>query len=352
MRILLLAPSNYEFSFEICKELERKKHEVKFIEDKTFACDYYLSYNNKTKRILKYIIGRSTKKKNIYWRKMFNDGGELHEYHCDLLLCINGYSLCENFFLQLKKNNPDIRLVYYLWDSCRLYAFHKNFRYFDKCFTFDIEDAKKFQIEYLPMFWMPVSGSVSVNEKPRVFFVGSIHSDRYQVLKAIISQLNTLSIDYYIKLYVPRKMTRILALRVFVNKMMGINNVLNDIYEILSSDEKPSFIVDTPINLFEFNKEMAKATHIIDIEQPCQTALAPRVVQALAMGKRIISTNYHFQELNFYDLDYVWLIDRNKPIIDITFLKSRKKVSVSNSIQELELSKWIYHLLEEKYEKK
>lgn len=103
MRILLLAPSNYEFSFEICKELERKRHIVKFVEDKTFECDYYLSHNNKAKRILKYLIGKSTKAKNIYWQRMFKDGGELYDYHCDLLLCINGYSLCERFFTTKRK---------------------------------------------------------------------------------------------------------------------------------------------------------------------------------------------------------------------------------------------------------
>lgn len=344
MRILLLAPSNYEFSFEIYKELERKKHEVKFIEDKTFACDYYLSYDNKIKRILKYIIGRSTKKKNIYWRKMFNDGGELHEYHCDLLLCINGYSLCKSFFLQLMRNNPDIRLVYYLWDSCRLYAFHKNFRYFDKCFTFDIEDAKKFQIEYLPMFWIPVSDGVSVSEKPRVFFVGSIHSDRYAVLKRIIHQLNNYQIDYYIKLYVPSNKIPLLKIRYGINKLFRYENCLNDIYCIRKGKENASFITFKPIPLEDFNKELIKSSCTIDIEQPCQTALTPRFIQALACGKKIITTNSWIIKEPFYNSDVISVIDREQPNVDEEFL-FRSIEPICSKYDDLRIDKWLDNFL-------
>ena len=344
MRILLLAPSNYEFSFEICKELEGKRHIVKFIEDKTFECDYYLSHNNKAKRILKYLIGKSTKAKNIYWQRMFKDGGELYDYHCDLLLCINGYSLCERFFLQLKENNPNVRLVYYLWDSCRLYAFHKNFHYFDKCLTFDAKDAKNFQIEYLPMFWMPVLSDVVISEKPRVFFVGSIHSDRYAILKRIVRQLDNYRIDYYIKLYVPSNKIPFLKIRYNINKLFKHENCLNDIYCIRKGKEKAPFITFQPISLELFNEELIKSSCIIDIEQPCQTALAPRFIQALAYGKKIITTNQWVIKESFYNPDVISIIDRKQSNIDKKFMFHSIEPTCFK-YNDLRIDKWLDHLL-------
>lgn len=342
MRILLLAPPNYEFSVEIKKELENQGHIVNYVEDKTFELDYYLSYNNKSKRFLKYILGKSTKRKEQYWNYLFNAGGDLYQKEFDFLLCINGYSLCSLFFSKFNEYCKKAPRVYYLWDSTRLYAFDKNFKFFDKCYTFDYKDAKDFQIEYLPMFWLPEKNVVSEIKAPRVFFAGTIHSDRYKVLKKIVNQLELLGIDYYIKLFVPQKHKPFLKYRAKINRLFNVDNVINDLDRIERKVDNVSFIIHRPIPLDDFNKEMLASTHILDIEQPCQTALTPRVIQALAMKKCIITTNKWISSISW--IIGVEFINRDNPIIN-NFSNMPNNSEIDDNILKLRIDKWILNLI-------
>lgn len=342
MRILLLAPPNYEFSVEIKKELENQGHIVNYVEDKTFELDYFLSYNNKSKRFLKYILGKSTKRKEQYWNYLFNAGGELYQKEFDFLLCINGYSLCSSFFSKFNEYSQKAPRVYYLWDSTRLYAFNKNFEFFDKCYTFDYKDAKDYQIEYLPMFWLPEKNIVSGIKAPRVFFAGTIHSDRYKIIKRIVTQLDILGIDYYIKLYVPSNHKPFLRYRAKINRLFHKDNVINDLDRIENGKEKESFIIHHPISLEIFNKEMLASSHILDIEQPCQTALTPRVIQALAMKKRIITTNKWLSSMSW--ITGVEFLDRNNPIIN-NLSNIQNNCEIDDNIQKLRIDKWILNLI-------
>ncbi len=338
MRILFLAPNNYDYTKAIAKEMELQGHEITCLEDKTFGIDYFLSYHNKLKRWAKFLLGRSSKKKKKYWQICFFDNADLKEPF-DMLLCINGYSLCEEFFRLLKATSPNVRTIYYLWDSCSLYAFNKNFCYFDKCTTFDWVDAQKYRIYYLPMFWIPTNIEPSADTS--VFFVGTIHSDRYYVLKTIKLQLERLRIPYYIKLYIPPKHGLLFALSHFIEKLTGIHSVNSDIYEIMHHKLPCDFAIHKHISLSEFNTKMAQATHIIDIEQPCQTAITPRVIQALAEKKKIISTNKWLKESGFYTTSQICIIDRNSPQITEDFFdKSSDADTLPNGISELRIDNW------------
>lgn len=344
MRILLLAPHNYDFTAAIANEMKLRGYDVTCLEDKTFGNDYLLSYHNITKRWIKYLIGRSTKKKSKYWQSQFKNNPDLLEVF-DVLLCINGYSICEEFFHLLKKISPKIKTVYYLWDSCMLYAFNFNFKNFDRCVTFDFEDAKKFKIEYLPMFWIP-----DKTDKPNnisAFFIGTIHSDRYYILRKLIMQLNNMRIPHYIRLYIPKKQGLMFTIRYYLEKITGLKTINANIYEILHHILPCDFMINEHITLSEFNNRLGQATHIIDIEQPCQTAITPRVIQALAENKKIITTNEWLKKTCFYSASQICIIDRKEPHLpEDFFLKCNKVENLPEGIYELRIDNWLNTLLD------
>ena len=327
----------------IAKEMESQGHKVTCLEDKTFGIDYLLSYHNKVKRWAKYLLGKSTKKKNEYWQSCFRDNMEL-KVPFDILLCINGYSLCKEFFRLLKVSSPKVRTIYYLWDSCSLYAFNKNFCYFDKCTTFDWVDAKKYRIDYLPMFWIPSNIENSVDTS--VFFVGTIHSDRFHVLRKIIAQLDCYKIPYYIKLFVPEKKGLLFKFMYFLDCIKGDQSLTKDISEIMKNSSQYNFVIHEHISLSEFNEKLALSTHVIDIEQPCQKALTPRTIQALSQNKKIISTNTWLKNTEFYNEKQILIIDRKNPIISKSFIEEPfRSNAVSEEILKLRIDKWIRVLL-------
>lgn len=346
MKILLIAPSNYDYSFKIQEELEKNHHIVTYIEDKVFPLDYYLSYDNKIKRISKILIGKSTAKKERYWTCLFSSKGILYNKQFDLLLCINGYSLISLFFKLLKSNSPTVRKIYYLWDSTRLYAFPKFFHYFDKISTFDYHDSKIYNINYLPFYWIP-SNSGIVSLQPFVFFFGTLHSDRLKIAWQIKQQLDDQKIKNYIKLYVGKKNKLLVFFRHYINLILSRYSVIDSYYLIQTTNKYDKILTYNRMTLDEFNEKLSLATHIIDIDQPCQTAITPRVMQALAEGKTIITTNRNTQLFVDLGVDSPIIIDRIKPRIENFFLiKGVKLNSKSAKIENYRIDKWIKTLID------
>lgn len=118
--------------------------------------------------------------------------------------------------------------------------------------------------------------------------------------------------------------------------------MINDLDRIERKVDNVSFIIHRPIPLDDFNKEMLASTHILDIEQPCQTALTPRVIQALSMKKCIITTNKWISSISW--IKGVEFIDRENPKIN-NFSNIHSNGKIDDNILKLRIDKWILNLI-------
>lgn len=69
----------------------------------------------------------------------------------------------------------------------------------------------------------------------------------------------------------------------------------------------------------ETERIISESSCILDTDRESQTGTTPRVIWALASGKKILSTNKNLIKMPFYNEKQIHIIDRNTPIVDIDF---------------------------------
>ena len=112
LRVLLLIPQYYNIEKLIRSVLEESGYEVILIENMTLSFDYH---GTRSKfKILRRIYFFLFSPQVSYLKRAFRKTGNLR---FDLLFSINGHSVCPFLFRKLKRDNPNLYSVLYLWDS-------------------------------------------------------------------------------------------------------------------------------------------------------------------------------------------------------------------------------------------
>lgn len=226
----------------------------------------------------------------------------------DYILVVKGEVLWEPQLKLLKKAYPNAKLVLYLWDSViNTRNCEKNMPFYDKVLSFDPEDAKKFNIPFLPIpYGKEYTYENTENYEYAAAFIGTAHSVRPRVVKAIKAQLEAMGENCFTYFYSPHIMVYLL------------NKLTNHDYKYLPLKE----VHFKPISAKDVSDIYNKTKCVIDIEHPRQNGTTTRPVELLPMKKKIITTNSYVKNFKFYSDNNFLIIDRDNPKIDYDFLKS------------------------------
>lgn len=339
MKILLLAPTYLDLYLPIKEELEKQGNDVFFIEDIT--PDFYPYYRkNRLKNIIYKTIHCFRNLDRLYkdyWDAIIADYN-LFSRRFDCFICINGTSLHPYILERLKENNPGIIKRLYLWDTNKYYDFERFVRFFDKCYTFDLEDSEKMNISYLPFYY--IDNKDDVKEIYDAFCIGTLHDNRLTILKCIANQLDELSSSYYFKVvYSPLR----LSLKAMI--IYYISSLFEDKTTRLETKYKLGLLTDNLLttkiySLNEYISIMKQSRVIIDTDRESQKGLTPRLVWAIALGKTIITTNTNLLDNPYCPQKGIWIIDRDYPAINKEMLAANDS-DVNQKIKELEISEWV-----------
>ncbi len=337
MNILFLAPSYLNLYKEILDELVRQGHFVQHVEDKALVP----FENSSTPSIWQKLYLRIKKPYEKFWKRILYDAQYLDK-NFDVLFCIQGLSFYPPVLEELRKRNPNVRSVLYLWDSNRYYNYMTYANYFDKVYSFDWQDSKDFpNVKYLPFFWVPIPDSEKIQVKYKLSLVGVDHDGRFEIVKKIIPQLESKSYPYYIKLFIEKPNLPSNPLR----RIRYYNQWKRDMKVYIEKIKSP-ISIDHGIPPKEVERIIAESDCILDTDREIQTGTTPRVIWAMAAGKKIITTNTSIKELPFYDKSQFMLVDRVSPQIDFSFM-SNNKVSRGNSsfLEQLRIDNWVRMIL-------
>ena len=316
MRILLLAPKYMGLCYNIYEELTHQGNEVVYIEDKPLRFDYRFNYHHtfveKTKnRVYKFLRDRFIDLKK-YWNQRLREYDNLF---FDVFFVVNGFSYDTSLLLLLRKYNADIKTRLYLWDNLYVYDFNYIIKDFENCFTLDYLDGlRNEKLTFMPAFWTDAINGENPTAVYDVFMVGTNHDDRARIVKKVIKQLHGNHFSYFIKL---------------VDKYRPENRLYT--HRIYSTKE--------------YLKLMNQSRCILDTERPSQTGPTVRMIWALALGKKIISTNECLKQMIIYNPEQILIIDRNNPKIDCEFVKSEKYFSPNNYVMGLRIDNWVKTIL-------
>lgn len=241
----------------------------------------------------------------------------------DQVLVIKGVDLSVRFLKALRAQQQSAELILYLWDDlARLTGIQDRLPLFDRVLSFDRCDVMANpRLQFRPLFYRE---SVAVG-KPEgspldfdVSFVGALHSDRLQVIRDAVSSARENGLSVFVYLYTGALTWLKLALR---GQAQGIY-IRPLSYENLIS-----------INL--------RTRCVLDLPHPAQNGLTMRAIEALGLGKKLITTSRDIQFYDFYSPANIDVLNSNHFRIDADFVL-RPAIPVPDQVrQRYTLDAWV-----------
>lgn len=228
---------------------------------------------------------------------------------------------------------PNAKLCLNLWDSVEnIPGVTEKFQYFDTLHSFDLNDCEKYpELKFRPLFF----GDQFRKEEHQgdykydISFCGTIHSDRYAVIKQVQKIANEKGMKSFWFLYLQSKF----------------------IYRFYKATKKEFRGADESIFSFEkmSSAEIAKVVDesriILDIQHPKQTGLTMRTIEMIGMNKKLITTNESIRRYDFFCADNVAVVDRNNVIIPEGFFKTPYHPLSQEVYEKYSLQSWILEVL-------
>lgn len=336
--ILLISPKVGDFHLDIMNEMKRQGYSVDHINDPPESRDpdhlrgsYTGDYNAGKKLVLEMY--------KQYWDNLLSN--EKYSKNYDFLFVIDGRRLHPCLFQTLRKRNPSIKTINYLFDTTRsIYRFDKNFKYFDKVVTFDKEDSLTYGLELMPIPWTNIKQDYQ--HKYAFFALGSYIPSRYDLFMFVKNLAVENKLPYYLRIY-SRKIS-LFPLKILINLVLKRRKYISPkIY--YSKDVTHSFISKE-----EFTKLMYQSEIIVDSIDERQDGLTARCTWALGAEKKIITNNKSIASYDFYKPDQIFIVsdfsDKTKfELLDFINSKYTMCDDVREKIAKFRIDNWVSSML-------
>lgn len=320
-RVLLVSPDYLGLYNDIYRGLVNLGYDTELIITKTIKGDPFLVRNINSKKSETDLLNELS----VFWENLFKSGN--YSSHYDYLIAIDGTCLHPYLFEQLKNINPNIITINYLFDGIEnVYRFDRNFPFFDKIFTFDISDSKKYNISHLPIYWVNLD-IISPLERD-VFAFGAYNKIRSDIFRYVKESLPVRNFTSFIKLYVPQS--------------QGWNSRMKTFVKTLLMPRQYGMISHTPISTDEFRRMIATSRIIVDTSNGYQDGLSARFMWALGLGKKIITNNKSVMTYAFYSKEQIYVIGYDSyPLSDFIKLDFKMKDEIREKVDLYRIDNWL-----------
>jgi hypothetical protein len=319
-RVLLIAPRFFGYDEDIAAEIRRRGASVDLIRDRPFDSPFMRVVTRYGRRMVMPAADR------YYLRELERLGGA--EYRA--VLVINGQTLSKRVLKVIRSSFPTARMILYLWDSFRnRRSVFETLDSFDDRFSFEPEAARHGEIAVRPMFFCrPVDQPLAREFEYMISFVGTAHTDRYAVVKALSKTLPAgAKCCWYFYLH---------ATWVYWAYRVG----------------KPSFWTAkksefrfTPLSRGEVDDLVLKSRILLEIEHPRQSGLTIRAFDAIGSSRKLVTTNGEIRSYDFYREENICVIDRGNPRIPESFIAEPYRELPPHIYQKYSLAGWMNDVL-------
>jgi hypothetical protein len=222
------------------------------------------------------------------------------DFHPDYVLFNSPESVDELSIKRMRQAFPEAKFILYMWDSLENKNAKNVYQFFDRIFSFDQNDCRKYHMTFRPLFYIKTMQAQRVDSYKYDFsFVGTIHSDRAEILYKLKQYCDEHGLTYYYYLYIPGNLLYTLrkATDGYVRKL--------EKYIHLEPTEKKTIA------------EISENTRcVIDINHPKQTGLTMRTIEMLGLHQKILTTNQNVKDYDFYEPGNQLVISRDEIKID------------------------------------
>ncbi len=310
-RMLLIGINFYNYEEQIKYEFEQLGYDVDLVYD---APDNFTF-------LARVCSEEALRKKVLSYQMSLFDSTIKKDY--SLVLVVVGRALSAEFLKKLKEFNPDARYVLYLWDDVkRVSNFEAVKEYYDEIYSFDPVDCHQNGFGFLPLFYTREYGIAACEKKYDIYSAVSNHSDRIRIVNEICTQLPDKELLFYINM----------------GKVGYMKHKLNFLKK--GRDKRINY-VKSPIPKVDNNKYLCESKAILDAPFKGQIGLTIRTLETMASGVKLITTNQSIQYYDFYRPENIYILDRENPKLDESFLDVDYKPLPSDIYEKYSLREWV-----------
>lgn len=292
--LLLFCSSFFSYPSLIKSAFERLGYDVTWVDDRASNATSY-------KTALRLFPRLTSRLSTAHFARQAEGIGRDVEH----IVVIRGEGLSAEATRHLRQRFPDARMSLYLWDSVRNSPNPvRAANLYDAVYTFDPVDAEQFGWRHRPLF--AVLGDTRAAPEAVEYdwsFVGTIHSDRYRVIKRMMRD----------------RSRRSFVFGYFPTKLLYYAYALRN--PSLVTEPSGRFSTESlPPEAAKRVTSVSKA--VLDVEHPRQAGLTLRTIETLLSGRKLITTNRRILDSELYHPSRVYVVDRNAPQIPASFFNS------------------------------
>lgn len=271
------------------------------------------------------------------WTDKLKD--EIGDRHFDIFLCMPITPFKKSFMAWLKQRNSNIKTVLFIWDKVDgIMSYYKDyFHLFDKIYTFDRDDSKKYGFIYQPDFYISDDTVPYDNCSYDINFIGNLSNNdavfnRPRILKYIKDFSTEHSLRPFLYLKYSTEVRRL-------NKYLGIKSKYQRLIEPYLHE---TFMHKRTLPLGEVERMQENAKVIVDLSHENRQGMTINAIMALAKGKKLITTNKRIVDEPFYNSANIYVLDSNNPHLDIDFFQSKPEPVDMSSLR---IDNWLKTVL-------
>lgn len=251
----------------------------------------------------------------------------------DYVVVIKSDMLPQRTLIEARTFFKRAKLILYLYDSIKeVPGIEKKFSYYDRILSFDRADTlTNSNLIFRPLFFSDdyISQEREMIYKYDVAFMGTIHADRFKILKGLMKEVRGKHLNAYWFFYLQ---AGFMFYWYWLTKR-----------EFKLSDKK-CFSTKK-----KSGKEIASIVEqtrvIIDVEAPSQNGLTMRTIEMLGLKKKLITTNKDIVNYDFYNPNNICVISREDPHLPDGFADSPYIDMPRDIYNKYHLNSWILDVL-------
>ena len=280
-KILLIAPTFFGYENQIVNSLRSKGATVSYFQENIDSTGILQKIVNKLPDAL-----RDKERAKYFTTVLGREKLEDFNY----VFCIRIDLFNDTILRFLKEKCKKAEFILYYWDSVKnMRNADVNSSYFDKVFTFDLNDyraRKEIGWRFRPLFFIDAFKNISAYKKKDIdlLFVASLSPSRAELYK----QLEPFCANNDLKLYAYFYMKPYVWLA---------NRYKVDSYKKLSH----KLVHGTGIPLGDVCSLFQRSKVIVDCSSPSQSGLTMRTIECFGANRKILTTNTTLREYDIYN---------------------------------------------------
>jgi hypothetical protein len=242
---------------------------------------------------------------------------------CDYVLIIKSIDLRPEFLAKLRDSQAQATFILYQWDSlARLPGIERRLPFFDRVLTFDRkESVSRPGLEFRPLFYRDearILASAEDDARVDLCFIGWLHSDRLGLVRRLQALAHGQRLTFFVYLYTG----------LFTCARLAFSGEARNVHF-------------RPLGYAELMSFSSRASVIVDLPHPAQSGMTMRAIEAVGLGKKLLTTATDVLQYDFYTGDRVKLLSPDQLNLDREFIRSAVPPLPESVRRRYSLERWL-----------